>query len=129
LGPGALACANTYQKKIEPTKEQKVELYSTTATFLYEDGDLDRAQEQAVKTLEVDPSHRAMRRMIGWIRLRKASNEDLLIAERFFRDLLKDGDENENTALGLAITCERLGKAYDEVSRSIASGEREPENG
>src|SRR5262245_50113095 len=120
LGP------NTTHKKVEPSNDQKLELYTTTATFLYEDNELDRAQEQAVKALEVDPKHRAMRRMIGWIRLRKNGNDDLILAERFFRDLIKDGDENENTILGLGITCERLGKAYDDVARALESGEREP---
>lgn len=123
------ACKNTYQTQVEPSDEQKLELYTTTATYLYEDDSLDRAQEQAVKALEVDPKHRAMRRMIGWIRLRKAGNEDLIVAERFFRDLVKEGDENENTILGLAITCERLGKAYDDVARALVAGEREPEAG
>ena len=115
---------HTYQKEIEPSKEQKLELYTTTATYLYEDGDLDRAQEQAVKALEVEPEDRAMRRMIGWIRLRKNGNEDLILAERFFRDLMRDGDDNENTVLGLAITCERMGKAYDDVSRALTAGDR-----
>lgn len=125
----ASACKHTYQKKVEPTKEQRFDLYSTTATYLYEDGDLDKAQEQAVKALEADPKSRAMRRMVGWIRLRKNGNEDLILAERFFRDLMKEGDDNENTRLGLAITCERLGKAYDDVARALAAGEREPEAG
>ena len=31
--------AHTYQKHVEPTKEQKLELYTTTATYLYEDGE------------------------------------------------------------------------------------------
>jgi tetratricopeptide (TPR) repeat protein len=118
------ACKHTYQKRVEPTKQQKLELYASTATYLYEDGDLERAQEQAVKALEVDPKNRAMRRMIGWIRLRKGGNQDLLLAERFFRDLVKDGDENENTILGLAVACERLGKAYDDVARALESGAR-----
>ncbi len=122
-------CRHTYQKTIEPSDDQKLELYSTTATYLYEDGELENAQEQAVKALEIDPQHRAMRRMIGWIRLRLGKHEDLIIAERFFRDLIHDGDDNENTRLGLAITCERLGKAYDDVSRAVAAGEREPSQG
>jgi tetratricopeptide (TPR) repeat protein len=122
-------CQNTYQKKIEPSDEQQLDLYTTTATYLYEDDELLRAQEQAVKALEIDPKNRAMRRMIGWIRLRLGTNEDLLIAERFFRDLFRERDENEATSLGLAITCERLGKAYDDVSRALASGEREPSAG
>jgi tetratricopeptide (TPR) repeat protein len=120
---------HTYQKRVEPSKEQKLELYTTTATFLYEDGELDRAQDQAVKALEIEPKNRAMRRMVGWIRLRKSGNDDLILAERFFRDLRKEGDENENTSLGLAITCERMGKAYDEVGRAIATGQRQPEAG
>lgn len=122
-------CRHTYQKTIESTPEQKFDLYSTTATYLYEDGDLDKAQEQAVKALEAKPGDRTMRRMIGWIRLRKNGNEDLILAERFFRDLVREGDDNENTRLGLAITCERMGKAYDDVARALASGEREPERG
>ncbi|MEQ1892385.1 MAG: tetratricopeptide repeat protein [Planctomycetota bacterium] len=119
------ACKHTYQKEVEATPEQKLELYTTTATYLYEDGDLDKAQDQAVKALEIDPEHRAMRRMIGWIRVRKDGHEDLILAERFFRDLIEDGDENDNTRLGLAITCERLGKAYDDVARATRAGERE----
>ncbi len=126
VAPG---CRHTYQKQVEPTKEQKLELYSTTATYLYEDGELERAEEQAVKALTVAPKDRAMRRMIGWIRLRKNGNQDLILAERFFRDLIHDGDANENTKLGLALACERLGKAYDDVSRSLLAGEREPDAG
>lgn len=123
------SCVHTYQQQREPTKEQKIDLYTTTATYLYEDDELDRAQEQAVKALRLDPGHRAMRRMIGWIRLRKSQSEDLIIAERFFRDLLREGDDNENTRLGLAIACERLGKAYDDVARHLRAGQREPAEG
>jgi tetratricopeptide (TPR) repeat protein len=126
LGP---ACKHTWEKKVEATPEEKFDLYSTTATYLYEDDDLDGAQEQAVKALEIEPDNFAMRRMIGWIRLRKAGNEDLILAESFFRDLLDDEDTNENTRLGLAIACERLGKAYDDVARALAAGQREPEPG
>lgn len=129
LGAGAPGCRHTYQKQVEPTKEQKLDLYTTTATYLYEDGSLERAQEQAVKALEVDPKNRPMRRMIGWIRLRMNTNEDLILAERFFRDLQREGDDNENTRLGLAIACERLGKSYDDVGRAIQAGQREPERG
>jgi tetratricopeptide (TPR) repeat protein len=122
-------CKHTYQKTVEATPEQKFDLYSTTATYLYEDGDLDKAQDQAVKALEIDPEDRTMRRMIGWIRVRKDGYEDLILAERFFRDLVRDGDDNENTRLGLAITCERLGKAYDDVARATLEGVREAPEG
>jgi len=129
LALGLCACRHTYQKTIEPSKEQKLELYTTTATYLYEDDELDRAQDQAVKALEIDPENMAMRRMIGWIRLRMGKHEDVIIAERFFRDLVADEDQNENTKLGLAIACERLGKAYDDVARALEAGTREPSPG
>jgi len=129
LATPACFLPHTYQKTVEPTDEQKLELYTTTATYLYEDDELDRAQEQAVKALAIEPKNFPMRRMVGWIRLRKATHEDLILAERFFRDLVADDDQNENTVLGLAITCERLGKAYDDVARAIQSGEREPPQG
>jgi tetratricopeptide (TPR) repeat protein len=133
LAPAALlaalalaGCRHTYEKVQEVPEEEQLELYTTTATYLYEDGELLRAREQALKALEIEPEHRAMRRMIGWIGLRLGSNEDVLVSERFFRDLIGEGDDNENTRLGLAITCERLGKKYDDVSRAIAAGERQP---
>ncbi|MSR62685.1 MAG: tetratricopeptide repeat protein [Planctomycetes bacterium] len=129
LALASFGCKHTYEQHVEPTDEQKLELYTTTATYLYEDGELERAQEQAVKALEVDPENHVMRRMIGWIRLRRNGNEDLILAERFFRDLIKDGDENDNTLLGLALACERLGKAYDDVARALESEKREPTKG
>ena len=96
----------------------------TTATYLYQDGSLLRAQDQAVKALELDPENRPMRRMVGWIRLRMGTTEDLLMAERFFEDLYADGDKDAPVLLGLATAEERLGVAHDEAARAIASGER-----
>jgi len=114
------------EEKKEPTRKEKLEIYTTTATYLYDDGSLTRAQDQAVKALELDPGNKSMRRMIGWIRLRLGKSEDLLIAERFFRDLLREGDENEATILGLATTVERLGLGYDQARRRVESGEQRP---
>ena len=125
----APACRHTFQKRRGPTDEQLVDLYATTATYLYEDDSLIRAQDQAVKVLEIDPDHRPMRRMIAWIRLRMGSNEDLIIAEQFFRQLRRERDENDATLLGLATALERLGTAYDQASREFASGERQPAEG
>ena len=118
LGPGDSAMLN---------EEQQFDLYSTTAQYLYEDGRLIKAQDQAVKALEIEPDDEPMRRMIGWIRLRMGKNEDLIIAEQFFRALFDDGDDGNATLLGLGTACERLGLAYDEASRSSEKSERERE--
>lgn len=110
----------------EMTDEQKIDLYKTTADFLYRDNSLVRAQDQAVKVLKIDPRDREMRRMIGWIRLRMGSSEDVIIAEQFLRTLHREGDDHPATNLGLAIAVERLGVAYAGAAREYAEGTREP---
>jgi len=119
-------CYHTSQQYQEPTKEQKLDLYTTTATYLYEGDDLLRAQEQAVKALEIDSDNETMRRMIGWIRLRLGSEEDVRYAEIFFRELVKDGDQNPATILGLAVSCERIGNVHDSYARAIEAGKQQP---
>ena len=122
------ACASSSGPP-EMTREQKLELYTETASYLYEDGSFLRAQDQAVKALELDPENQAMRRMIGWIRLRMGATRDLTIAEEFFRALRDEGDQHPATIQGLATVCERLGLGYDQASKQYARGEREPQEG
>ena len=119
------ACASSGGRK-ELTKEEKIDLYETTATYLYDDGALIRAQDQAVKVLELDPKNQSMRRMVGWIRLRLGSPEDVIIADQFFTKLRDEGDEHEATTLGLAIAKERLGTAYQGTAKEYADGTRNP---
>jgi len=116
------ACQSGAPKVEERTPEEMLELYATTATYLYEDGALTRAQDQAVKALAVDPKHQPMRRMVGWIRLRMGSVEDLLIADDIFRRLLRDMDRSVPVLLGLGTACERLGIAYREAGAAADPG-------
>lgn len=130
LAVAALAgCLGGPPEPEPPDPEQLLELYTTSATYLYEDDQLLQAQEQAVKALEIEPENRAMRRLVGWVRLRLGKTEDLLIAEGMFRRLTKDGDEGGATRLGLATALERLGLAYDEAARAIETGRREARKG
>jgi tetratricopeptide (TPR) repeat protein len=117
----ALACSSN---EIKFDEEKQLELYMTTATYLYQDDSLVRAQDQAVKALQIDPENRPMRRMIGWIRLRMGSTNDLITAEQFFRKLLAEGDDDTPVLLGLATAQERLGVAHDQAAKAIRSGER-----
>ena len=110
--------------EVEFDPEKQLELYMTTATYLWEDGSYIRAQDQAVKALEIDPDNRPMRRIVGWVRIQLGTTEDILIAERFFEDLYADGDEEVPVLLGLATVQERLGLLHNEASQAIASGER-----
>ena len=120
---------HTSQEKLEPTDEEKLDLYTTTATYLYEDGSLERAQDQAIKALEIDPDHEAMRRMVGWIRVRMGSPEDLLIARDLFEELRDEGDDNQATILGQATTYERLGLAWEQAADRVRRGEQLPDSG
>ncbi len=108
--------------------DKQLELYMTTATYLYQDESLVRAQDQAVKALELDPDNEPMRRMVGWIRLRMGKTEDLVIAKEFFEGLIADGDEEAPVLLGLATAQERLGVANYEASLAISSGEQYTEH-
>lgn len=125
----ALIASCVSSKPKEESKEVRLQSYMETATFLYEDGSLVRAQDQAVKALELDPENIPMRRLIGWVRLRAGKNEDLLIAEEFFRKLHEDGDATVGTLQGLAQTVERLGQVYDQASADFAAEKRAPSAG
>ncbi len=117
------AACSSAPKEREMTEEQKLDLYVTTATYLYEDGSYVRAQDQAVKALEIEPRNRPMRRMVGWVRIHMGKPGDLAIAEQFFRELMAEGDDDPTTAIGLASVLERLGLAYDKRSQEIAQGQ------
>lgn len=120
---------NSKEDVQEMSEEKRIELFASTANYHYEDDELDRAQNQAVKVLELDPWHKPMRRMVGWIRLRKGSNADLLVAKDFFESLRREGDDNQSTTLGMATTLERLGVAYDQAAKRVARGEQQPDDG
>lgn len=129
LLPLCAACVGGPPKQEPPSDEQLLELYTTSATYFYEDDNVIQAQEQAVKALKIDPKHKAMRRLVGWVRLRMGSSEDLIIAEQFFRKLSDEGDTNGATLLGLATALERLGVAYDEAARAVRAGARQAPKG
>jgi tetratricopeptide (TPR) repeat protein len=107
-----------------PDPERQFEVYKTTATYLYKDEALARAQEQAVKALEIHPEDRAMRQLLGWIRLRMGQSQDLIIAEEILRELLAEDAKDQATLQGLAFTLERLGLGYDQAARDFRSGAR-----
>lgn len=113
-------CASTDDEG--PTEEQRVQLYLETALRYYDLEDLDRAQDQADRGLELEPKNERLRLLKGWILQRRGTTESVLMAERIFRGLLNIKDYR--VTLGLADSLERKGTAYDEASRSIRSGER-----
>lgn len=125
LAPGLLAC----QSQGSLSSEQKatlVERYTDTAQEYLKMGELDRAEGQAMKGLELDPQNEKCKLIRAWALQKRGSTEDILVAERIFREILSNGDYR--IVLGLAECLERKGIAFDEAARDIESGKRVTES-
>ena len=117
----AFACGSD-EPKGEMTDEQKLGYYLENALRFWDMKDLDRTEDQALRGLEVDPDSELLLLLVGWVRLRRGSAEDVLSAIGIFEDLERADDYRVNLGLGEAM--ERKGVFYDEASRDIASGRR-----
>jgi tetratricopeptide (TPR) repeat protein len=109
-----------------PSREQKkqlVSLHTEMALGYYQLGDLQRAEGQALKGLELAPGNDMLELVLAWTLQRRGSTNDVLRAEAIFRKLEQSGDYRATVGLGEAL--EQKGKAYDEAARRIRSGEQE----
>jgi len=121
----ALASACASDKPPELTQEQKtriVDRYTETAQQYLMMGELDRAEGQTIKALEIDPTNVKCKMIRAWTLQKRGKTQDILVAERIFREIRNEGDYR--ALVGLAECLERKGVAYDEASRDIASGKR-----
>jgi len=105
-----------------PDPEQQLQLHREFALRYFDQGDLNRAEQQVDKGLEIDDEDHQLLLMKGWIRQRRGTARDLLIAEAIFREV-RDG-EDFRVELGLGEALERKGVLYREASEAVASGER-----
>ncbi len=118
-----LVCACSSEKKL--TAEQKktlVERYTETAQEYLRMGELDRAEGQTLKALKFDPENQKCKMIRGWTLQKRGKTDDILVAERIFREILDRGDYR--ATLGLAECLERKGIACEEASHDITSGKR-----
>jgi tetratricopeptide (TPR) repeat protein len=103
-------------------RTQLVERYTETAQEYLKMGELDRAEGQTLKALELDEHYEKAKMIRAWTLQKRGSTEDILVAERIFREILPGGDFR--STLGLAECLERKGMAFDEAARDIESGKR-----
>jgi tetratricopeptide (TPR) repeat protein len=123
---GLLAvCACRSTEEGQPPPEQLLSLHTELALRYYDLDDLERAEQQARKGLDIDPDDKRLRLLLGWIRQRRGKTEDILVAEKVFRSLIDTDDYRAE--LGLAGALERKGVLYAESARSVRTGERETE--
>lgn len=85
-------------------------------------GELDRAEGQAEKGLELDPDNVKLELIRAKILIKRGRPEDMLRAERRLAGIENEGDYQ--VRLCLAIALERKGLALDEAASAIESGKR-----
>lgn len=107
------------------TSEQKtklVENYLEQANQYYQMGELDRANAQCIKGLELDPANQKLKLVQAWCLQRRGAKSDIAQAEQIFRSLQSGGDFR--AVLGLGSALERKGLLYSESAANLRSGKR-----
>lgn len=117
------ACSTTGGAPEPMSDEDRLNYLKETAWYHYENGDLVRAESQALKGLEIDERDVQLRLMVAWIQLRSDTREGLIIAEGMFEELQSSDDYR--AWLGLAEALERLGVLYTESALAIERGDRQ----
>jgi tetratricopeptide (TPR) repeat protein len=115
----AVACGSTPEG---PDPDTQLAMHREFALRYYDEGDLDRAEQQIDKALDIAPKDDQLLLMKGWVRQRRGTADDIFVAEAIFRDLVDD--EDYRALLGLAEALERKGVLYWESAAAVASGER-----
>jgi tetratricopeptide (TPR) repeat protein len=119
---GGLLPACSWGDPNQPDPEQQLQMHREFALRYFDQGDLNRAEQQVDKGLEVEEDDHQLLLMKGWIRQRRGTATDLLVAERIFREIRDE--EDFRVELGLGEALERKGVLYREASEAVASGER-----
>lgn len=116
----ALACGS--KDPTELTKEEQLGLYYENALWYIQLGDLDRAQFQAQKGLEVDPGNERMSLIMGRTNVMRGTAESIQAALQIFEERPDLPDYRWQMTYGAAL--ERKGVLYDEAARAVRDGQR-----
>jgi tetratricopeptide (TPR) repeat protein len=126
LALSTAACRSSEKKLTGEQKEKMIEIHTESAQQYLNMGELDRAEGQTLKGLELDPDNLKLKLIRGWALQKRGRTSDVLLAERVFREVLPSGDFR--ATLGLAEALERKGLAFEESARDIRSGKRVSES-
>ncbi|MFO1011009.1 MAG: hypothetical protein U1F29_13175 [Planctomycetota bacterium] len=103
-------------------KQKLVENHTELAQQYLAMGELDRAEGQAQKGLELDEKNVKLKLIRAKVLIKRGRPEDVLRAEKLLAPVANDGDYQ--VRLCLAIALERKGIAYDEAAAAVESGKR-----
>jgi tetratricopeptide (TPR) repeat protein len=115
-----LASCSTTTRTVD--EERQVEIHTESTVGYMNLGEYERAIDQAMRGLTLDPDNPTLRLYLSRALLKRGGTQDVLRAEQILREL--DGKEDFRVPLGLAEVLERKGVAYSDAGRAIASGER-----
>lgn len=118
----SLTCACLTDGPRQPTSEEKrrlVEIHTESAAQYLNMGELDRAEGQVEKGLEIEPGNAKLEQILGKTLLKRGRAEDLMRAEKVFRGA--DQADFQNSVF-LGATLERLAILHRESAAAIRSG-------
>ncbi|MEZ6017004.1 MAG: hypothetical protein R3F49_17935 [Planctomycetota bacterium] len=118
----AAACSSDGNGKREMTKEEQLGLYFENALWYLQMGDLDRAQFQAEKALEIDPKNDRFELIYARTNVMRGTTASISLALQIFEARPDLEDYRWQMTYGAAL--ERKGVLFDEAARGVRTGER-----
>lgn len=122
LALAAAACSSTDDGPAELTQEQQLGLYYENALWYIQMGDLDRAQYQAEKALEIDPGNERFELIYARTNVMRGTSASIEEALRVLEADPDLADYRWQMTYGAAL--ERKGVIFDEAARGVRDGQR-----
>src|SRR5262245_25906771 len=113
------ACSSTPSG---PSSDQQVQMHREFANTYLVNGQYQSAEQQCNLGLEIDPNDTGLRFLKAWTLQRRGTANDVMAAEKLFRDLVPTKDYR--ALLGLGEALERKGVLYWESAAAVESGKR-----
>ncbi len=114
------ACSSTAENG--PSTEERLKLHREFAMKFFSAGDYAQAERQADLGLALDPRESELVLIKGWTHIKRGTSDDVLLAEKLFRRVIRDADYRAQIGLGEAL--ERKGVLYWESAAEVAAGRR-----
>jgi len=114
------ACSSTDEGGL--SKADQLNLHVEYAKKFFSDGQYAQAEQQADLGLALSRKDHELLLIKGWVRIKRGRTDDVLMAERIFRDI--DSSDDYRAHIGLGEALERKGVLYWESAKAVESGER-----
>jgi tetratricopeptide (TPR) repeat protein len=114
------SCSSTDETGL--SKTERLNLHREYAMKFFSTGEYAQAERQADLGLDLDRYEPELLLIKGWVHIKRGKTDNVLYAERVFRDLVKNGDYRARIGLGEAL--ERKGVLFWNSADAVESGDR-----